>query len=348
LAELATVPKAWHVYARNKFVKQKKHFPKERRPADRTPATLFSGTLICGYCGNALYLSRSAGPYKTMSCLKGRDGIHSCELATAKSVRIIEQTLLDYVFDQLLTENRLRQLVRTCNDKLLEESRRPKADVKPLKRREKDLQRQVSKLMGRISGCDDSFLCDAYDGEIAVLQRQLSQVRQELGDSQKANSPLPPPLDEKKVLTHLNDIRSLLNQEVPAANHALRTLTGPIVITQEKYPNKKNGAVWHAKFTPNLLGLLARINGNRDCPDSVTMGLLCTRNWIMTETVTVAINRAPAKLPAYIEFSATVAELRDIKAMTWDSIVGHLTETYGIQLSVTTLGRAYAYAVSDR
>ena len=70
-------------------------------------------------------------------------------------------------------------------------------------------------------------------------------------ESQAAQAAEPGP---SKV--YLPDLRELLNQEVPMAAEAIRTLTGPIKIRQEKIPGKR-GARWIATFSPDLVGIAA-------------------------------------------------------------------------------------------
>jgi hypothetical protein len=57
---------------------------------------------------------------------------------------------------------------------------------------------------------------------------------------------------------YLPDLRELLNQDIPAAAEAIRTMTGPITVRQEKVPGK-TGARWIATFQPDVLALLRQV-----------------------------------------------------------------------------------------
>lgn len=69
----------------------------------------------------------------------------------------------------------------------------------------------------------------------------------------------------------IGDLRGLLNQEIPAAAEAIRALTGPITIRQEKIAGRKVGARWIATFSPTLVSWLRQRAKAKQCPDSVTL-----------------------------------------------------------------------------
>ncbi|HWL07797.1 MAG TPA: recombinase family protein [Planctomicrobium sp.] len=55
---------------------------------------------VCGYCGNLLWLGNS-GQHPSLCCINGRDQKSGCQLTSYKSVRIINQSILGFVLEQL-------------------------------------------------------------------------------------------------------------------------------------------------------------------------------------------------------------------------------------------------------
>jgi hypothetical protein len=103
----------------------------------------------------------------------------------------------------------------------------------------------------------------------------------------------------------LSGIRDVCNQEIPAAAEAIRALTGPISIREEKQPGRRRGARWIATFAPDLVAFLARRAGVANYPDSVTLDHLSTQKWIIPQSVEVAIEF----VPRHRAIAAKVADL---------------------------------------
>ncbi|HMO87502.1 MAG TPA: recombinase family protein, partial [Lacipirellulaceae bacterium] len=286
--ELALVPKAWHVYARNTLEKSTKLRGTRSRPR-RTPATLFSELLICGCCKRPIKLFRSRGECKSMACLEGMLGRYGCTMRSCKSVKIIEESLLRFIRDGLLTPERLEALVVRCNEQLAKEAARPRADLAPLRKQQETLQREIGRLVDRIAAVDDDGVVKAVRDAIAERQRTLEEVRRRLAAASRDNVPPPPPLDLARVQVYLQDLRGLLNQQTPAAAEALRALVGPIVITDQPYADGRRGAHWFATFQPDFLTLLGKEAQRRQYPDSAALGFLLCRKWTPADSVTVEL-----------------------------------------------------------
>ena len=105
-------PRQWKEARRRLGVGKKGKQPQRKLSRNQKSATtLLSGTMFCGYCGKELTLYRSAGKYKSMFCINGRSNVHGCELSTAKSTRILEEGVLGFLRDELLTESSVFDLV---------------------------------------------------------------------------------------------------------------------------------------------------------------------------------------------------------------------------------------------
>jgi hypothetical protein len=326
---LALVPIKLWAAARKKLAALRRQSPLTgRKPSrnQRSASTLFSGTLTCGYCGKELLLCRSAGKYKVTGCLNGLAGAHGCQLSTTKSTRIIETCLLRFLHDHLLAEESVEKLVAKANEFLTQEAGKPRVDTAPLRARIREKEAAIRKLFERIEGQEDEGLCQAYDRRIRELQKEVTELKGHLHSADTQNVPPPPPLDLAAVKALLDDLRGLLGQEVPAAAEAIRALTGPIKIRQERFAGKKQGARWIATFTPDLLGWLRQNAKGKDCPDSVTLEYLSARIWITPQTAEVAIDQTPkyeAISPRAAELAAGGASVNTIASAlntTWPTV----------------------------
>ena len=286
--------------------------PKSQRAA----ITLFSDTLFCKDCEEELTLLRSTDKYKSMYCQIGVAGKHDCTLASSKSTRIIEKSLLGFIREHLLTKKHVRLLVTKSNKFLKEEASKPSIDTRPLKARERRLTRDIERLLGRVARTTDEALCEAYDKEIAKFQRSLNEVRGELAAANRHNAPVPKPLDVSLIEAYLDDMFAVLNQEVSAAAEAIRALTGPIMVRQEEIPGRKRGAKWIAGFCPDFMRLLALVaRGPLSYPDARTLEFLCAGKWITPVDVEVPIQ----KIAKYEEMAPGIKKMRD-KGVTTEKI----------------------------
>ncbi len=296
--ELAIISVKRFSAARRKLYAQRASNPRTGKQPSRNQkcaTTLFSGTLICKYCGKDLTLARSAKDCKYLYCANGPAGRHECKLKSTKSTRIVESCLLGYLTSALLTESALEALFTKANAFLAEEAARPQADVAPIRAELRRSEKTIEGLFARSERTNDEGLKDEYDRRIAQHRRAADKLRVRLRDLEVANRPTPPPLDRDHIPVYLSDIRTLLQQEIPVAAEAIRELTGPITIHQEAEPGRKRGAKWIATFQPSLVRFLRKIAKDRSYPDSLTLEILSTGNWITAEPVQVVIDQDPAK-----------------------------------------------------
>lgn len=300
-------PRQWKE-ARRRLRKKKKGGNKSPSRNQKSATTLLSGTLHCGYCGKELTLCRSAGKYKNMFCVNGRIGVHGCQLSTTKSTRIIEECVLDFLRDKLLTESAIQGLVEKANDHLQKMAEKPKVDTHPVQSKINKTRKQVDRLVQRVSklDVDEDPLREGYERNILKLQKELDELRDQLHVMEQDNSTPPPPLDTGKVECYIADMRGLLNLEIPEAAEAIRQLTGPIEIRQKKIEGKR-GARWIATLTPNLSGLMRFVSQQKGYPDSITLEYLCHANWITPTEIHIPIE----KIPAYEELAPKFKELHD-------------------------------------
>lgn len=257
------------------------------RNAD-APTTLLSGTLFCE-CGAELKLVRS-GDHAAMGCYDGRDGLHGCTMTTVKATKIVEESVLGYVREHLLTESSLAMLVAAANAALSEEARRPVKDVAPLKKELKALTGQRDKLVDQLVDEHSHEFLQGIKERIKKLERRMKVARDAIVEAERQNQPPPPPLSAQDVLAHLPKLRELLNEETTAAALALRKLTGRMTVRHKRHSGKKGG-VWILTFTPRLLPSLLERAKDSNLPEANTLTHVDAGKPLEVKAVTLMVDK---------------------------------------------------------
>ena len=321
---LAIVSKELWRAAWLKLLRTRKAHPLTGKKQSRnqvSATTLFSGTLFCEHCKNELRLNRSYGKYKVMSCLSGSTGVHDCPLTTSKSTQIIEDCLLGYISDSIFTEAVIADLVQSSNVFLEQEAHKPLVDTTPMKAKVRDYTDRIKKLVKKVEKEPDESLCDAYHVRIKELQKEVNELTTAIREAEAHNQKPPEPLDVDRAKDYLDDLRGLLNQEIPMAAEAIRTLTGPIKIRQEKIPGKR-GARWIATFSLNLLALLRKLATDKGYPDAPALAAIPAD----MQTVEVVID----KIPKYERLAPLFKQMRENGAS-----VEAIAHAYGLSWQYT-------------
>jgi site-specific DNA recombinase len=254
-------------------------------------STLFSGTLICGHCEEELSLYRSKKTHKNLYCSRGREHIGGCKLTTTKSIRIIETALLSFIQERILTEENVKALVIKANAYLEELAAQPQVDIKPVKAELRRIEQKISRLVRLVEDEPDDKTRHAYHKRVKELRTQADQKSKELRRLTPTNGRTIKPLDEATVLLYLKDMRELLNQDIPVAAEALRTLTGPIKITQQETPERKHSAAWVASFTPRLFDFLQQVVKEKNASNTMSFEPIKGRLAATSEIVHIPIRQ---------------------------------------------------------
>lgn len=325
--KLALIPKAWHVAMRRKVEKQRKVRRTAKAngeasvPADRRPVTLFSSTLVCGYCGGEITLWKS-GKWPCMFCRNGNEARHGCKLSSSKSTKIIEQSLLDYIRERLVTEDTLADLFTRANAYLAEEAARPREDLAPLKKQIRRIETSLDRLVRLTEQEDEETLGNRFVQRIKQLEAERRAACAELREKERHHAVPPPALTLAHVEQYVADMRAVLNQEPSASALVLRKLTGPITITHEPNSNGKRGYRWVATFSPDLLALLRELTGE-DCPETIILEFLSDRKWTVSQSVQVTLEKVYAyerhadAVRAMVDKGARVATVATAFGVAW-------------------------------
>src|SRR5207248_1283381 len=113
------------------------------------PKTLFRP--VCGVCGNALHLGQS-GKYATFCCGNGKNGKHGCTFKGYKTARHIDDAILGFLKDSVVTEVVFERLLKQANEALAAEAAKPKADLAPLRAEIKTLTAKKNRLVNLLEG----------------------------------------------------------------------------------------------------------------------------------------------------------------------------------------------------
>jgi DNA invertase Pin-like site-specific DNA recombinase len=289
--KLRLVPVEWWMDARRKLRKVWDKSQRTGRKLSRnqiSATTLFSGTMECEYCDAEIKLLRSAGKYKQMGCLSGMQHAHDCKLSSSKSVKVIEDCLLGFIRANLFTAPVVEGVLKKANAFFEQEACKPQVDTAPLKAEARKLIANIRKYQAFIEEEPDDALCRSHNARIKELQGRLNDVQAVIRAANRQNRKPPKLLSLDRSKVYVPDLRELLNQEVPMAAAAIRTLCGPIKIRREVIPGRP-GARWITAFRPDLMAVLRKVAQEQGYPDA--SGLAAAT--IETQPVEVVIDKVP-------------------------------------------------------
>lgn len=263
--ELAIVPLDLWRAARRKLSEMRRKSPLTGRDYSRnqiSSTTLFSGTLFCESCGAELKLIRSTEKYKQMGCINTLNQGHRCTMSASKSVKVIEDCLFTYLRDVVLTDATLEQIVLKANSVLANEPQKAEVDTAPLKAKERAITSRIAKLVRQVEESEEQSLTTGYSKRIAELERELQGVKLSIRNANVGNLRRPRPLSLETAKAYLKNLRSLLTRDTAEAAAAIRLITGPISIREEKIAGRSRGARWIASFQPQWNEILSHITNN--------------------------------------------------------------------------------------
>jgi len=329
---LALIPMDWWRTTQRKLSAARRASPITGRKRSRnqiSATTLFSGTLFCKYCGGELKLIRSAGKYRVMGCFNGPTGAHACKLTTSKSTRIIEYCLLSFLRDNIVSESSIEALVAKANAIVEQEASKPQVNSAALNAEVRKKEAKLQKLVLRIEDEPDEALCIAYHKRVKQLQKELNELNSKISEAEAGQRKQPTPLPLDRAKQYVAEFHKTMNEAIPVAAEAIRTLTGPISIRQEPIPFK-NGFRWIATFGPDLVRVLRSVaKANSDLPNLVIGdGMVAPKIEVPIEKVPRYEKLAP-KFKEMHDKGASVASIASAHQMSWEYVkeIIHFAET---------------------
>lgn len=268
-------------------------------------AEVYPETLVrprCGCCGGVMSLGRS-GKYASFTCLNGLHGKHGCTYRGFKTVAIVERTILRAIRERILTPETIDILLSSANSHLDRLSKVPKVSTKSEKVTMKKLSKQRDSLYKLAKQGRE---LKSLAGQIQKLDDEIDKLRESTRLKELQNSPVPGPVTRAEIEGAMNNLRDLLEQDVAAAAPILREITGPIDMEQIVEEGKTK-PTWVAKFTVNMVPVLANLSAHKNCPNTGTWEFLNTRGWMMPQSVSVLLGRG-GKNEAFVCAVQTLAE----------------------------------------
>ena len=128
-----------------------------------------------------------------------------------KRVTVIENCLVKFITENVLTDATLKELVTKANVYLKSLANRPKANVTPLRSKVASLKKKIDVLVKRVAELDPSQegLREGYERNILRHQEEINKFRTDLRTAEKANAPVPPQLSLKRLREYLPELRAI-------------------------------------------------------------------------------------------------------------------------------------------
>jgi DNA invertase Pin-like site-specific DNA recombinase len=323
-SELRIVPLDLWKKARRRLGEFRRSCPKKGKKPSRNqidPKTLVSGLLECACCGAELKLIRSVGREQQIGSVNGTQGLHGCRLRSSKSVRYVEEALLAFIRDNLLTDSVIEELVVKTNQVLDEKALQPGPDVKSRRRQVDQLQKQIDRLVKRSAETDDEEAAREYSRKIGQLRRERAPLVTALSEEERHHRRTHARLDVANAKLALQQQRELLLGDVGGAAIAIRELLGPVVIREAPIPGKPNRRRWYASFKPRIASLLRFA-----CPEDGQEILEGLEGEVPVDTVELLIDRVPRYERMGSEFlrlrnaGTSISAIASTHGLSWETV----------------------------
>jgi hypothetical protein len=195
-----------------------------------------------------------------------------------KTRAIVEEALLGYLGQKVLTPENVRLCLQEANAHLEELARRPRNDVTPLERELKQIESQTKTLGDLLLTQPEARALQTVISKIAELEKRQKQVQAELYKLEQLNQAPPPPISLEEVEALTQDMRSLLNQSPAQAAEAIGALTGPIRV-HHKPGTSSRRSIWFAQVKSDLVPLIKRVAKDKNAPLMLIAQYLTLQKW---------------------------------------------------------------------
>ncbi len=243
--------------------------------------------LVCGHCGSQMW-SNHGGDRQVVGCYKGRDGAGGCTAHASKTVKQIEESLLNHILEQLSSETFVDEFLTAANAALVEIASEPVVNVEPLRQQLSKKEAARVRLARKLESVEDDQLLDQVFATVAKLEREIIDLKETISRSNVDKSSLAP-ICRDNFATLIGSLWELLYEDVSLAGSVLAAITGPIRLRQgDPLPGKRRPQ-WTAEFTLNHAKVFVEIARQRNCPSTDTWEFLASRSWTFGEAATVGI-----------------------------------------------------------
>ncbi len=200
----------------------------KRAPEGRPPKYMLSGLARCGVCGGSMKVlggKDNKKPIKVYGCANHHDaGSAVCANTLRKPVEQVDQTVVDWLQDTILTEQFVVRALRKIRVRLAERLETMNGDTPRLEAEGQRLKGEIDKLARALLSTDDKP--QTIVKMMAEREDSLAAIRAQLVSMKTA----PQVLDlkasrmEKEARRRIEDVRAVMGRRGEAAKRALSTL----------------------------------------------------------------------------------------------------------------------------
>jgi site-specific DNA recombinase len=247
--------------AQGRIAKNHRQNTGKRAPEGRPPKYMLSGLARCGVCGGSMKVlggKDNKKPIKVYGCANHHDaGSAVCANTLRKPVEQVDQTVVDWLQDTILTEQFVVRALRKIRVRLAERLETMNGDTPRLEAEAQRLKGEIDKLARALLSTDDKP--HTIVKMMAEREASLAAIRAQLVSMKTA----PQVLDlearrmEKEARRRIEDVRAVMGRRGEAAKRALSTLLdGKLTFTP--LPDKRyeitgrivTGALVHLPLCP--------------------------------------------------------------------------------------------------
>ncbi len=261
----------------------------------------------CADCQQPLVLGRT-GKYASFFCSNGRNHGKGCRLRTYKSVKILDDKILGFVRQHILTKEVIETALAEANLSLVEQARRPKQDTQPILEEMKRVKAARDRLVNLIdpdSEKEPEEKLDVLVDRLRQRERRLKELQQQLKDA-KVRESAPQAMTPVDVEAMLQDLHGLLTEDVALSAPILAKLTGPIEVREGEASGRKIQP-WIARFRPNIAAFIAEAGQRIDQENHAAWQFAAQEPGQSADFVEIIID----EVPQYERLAPEFKELRD-------------------------------------
>ena len=251
---------------------------------------MLSGILYCDQCDRPLTFNNGKEP--CVWCPHGRHRMAGCTLYY-KQAHYVETAFLNFLRDQVLTEEVAKKLTQSVNAYLKAEAAKPAVDLQPLRRRIREIEAQAANLVDAL-GSGKAGRPDTLVRKITEYEAEVDQLRERVTAVEEREQVEVCPLKLSDVQQELSDMRGLLKGSFREVNAVLKPIFGRVHVFTRDLPERSK-PTWFARFDLNLPEHWLQNAGDSQTRCGNTLAPLASRGWSFVMRYELMIDR-PAPL----------------------------------------------------
>jgi transposase-like protein len=218
------------------------------------------------------------GDRAVVHCYKGSQRSSACVARAGKTLKQIEDSLLNHLLSELESKSFLDDLLAKANAYIAELASLPAIDVGPLQVQIERKQSARDRIIKRLAQAEDDQMLDRIFEMVTKLEKEIEELKSQIKQSAVDEASLAA-IGQEDLQAIIGSLRDLLYEDVALAGSVLVALVGPVKLMQsEPLPGKKR-CQWTAEFMFNHAKVFVEIARQRNCPSTKTWEFLSNRSW---------------------------------------------------------------------